>query len=185
MALAALISVTTSSLYLIDYLNCEDGYYQLYNEEGMGFGYISGAEYLIEGTDENLLTFADAVCGEGVEITEYTVKSLGADIECTNFSDTDSYIDAPLLLYKGYGAEDADTGETLTISAGDNNVVRIQIPAGFSGHVKVRFTSPFYWRISEIISAVSVIFFIYLLIKQKRQKNYNKKAEVKAVKNGV
>jgi hypothetical protein len=163
MALLAVIGITTSSMYLMDYLNCEDGYFELYNEEGMGFGYISGAEYLLQGTQEDKLTFADAVCGNGVEITEYTAGSLNADIECVNTEGEDSYIDLPLLLYKGYKAKDTLTGSKLQISAGENNLVRVNIPAEFSGNVKVYFESPFYWRISELISLIFTLVTAFIL----------------------
>ena len=34
------------------------------------------------------------------------------------------------------------------------------LPAGFEGHVRVRFESPFYWRISEVISLLMLVFLV-------------------------
>ena len=66
-AAAGVICVTTSGMYLLDYVNSGEDYFVLYNEESMGFGYISGEEYLIEGTEEGKLTYASPQTGEAAE----------------------------------------------------------------------------------------------------------------------
>lgn len=43
----------------------------LYNQESMGFGYISGEEYLIYGTDSTKLTFARPEVNENIQIADY------------------------------------------------------------------------------------------------------------------
>lgn len=165
----AVIGITTSSMYLLDFVNCNQEYYELYNEEGMGFGYISGAEYLVEGTDEAKLTFATAVAGNGVEIHSYAKGYLQAELDCTNLTSQGSYVDVPLLLYKGYCAVDTVTGQSMQVCAGENNTVRVLIPADYDGNVKVRFVSPVYWRISELISAVTIIIFAVMWWKYRRR----------------
>ncbi|MCI9142146.1 MAG: hypothetical protein HFH87_05905 [Lachnospiraceae bacterium] len=157
MVLVAVMGITTSSMYLLDFVNRDQEYFELYNEESMGFGYISGAEYLIQGTDESKLSFAKAVAGEGVEITDYEKKYLHVELRCRNLTDTEGFIDIPLLLYKGYRAVDTDTGQKMQVCAGENNVVRVLIPAGFEGEINVDFRSPIYWRIGEIVSLATVI----------------------------
>lgn len=156
MAAVALIGVTTSDMYLLDQVNANQDYFELYSEEGMGFGYISGAEYLIQGTDQRKLTFADAVAGDGVEIYDYDKFYLRVLFDCVNDTDQDSYVDLPLLLYKGYQAVDIGTGQKMQVTAGDNQEVRVLIPAHYEGNVRVHFVSPPYWRISEIVSLVTV-----------------------------
>lgn len=156
MAAAALMGITTSGMYLLDHVNSSQGYFELYNEEGMGFGYISGAEYLIQGTDEGLLTFAGPKGGQGLQILGYRKKSLGGELKCVNSRNTENYADLPLLLYKGYRGEDAGTGESLAVLPGENNLVRVAVPANYDGTIRVYFASPFYWRISELITAAAV-----------------------------
>lgn len=161
MAAVAVIGITTSSMHLLDSVNSTQDYFELYNEESMGFGYISGAEYLIEGTDEEKLTFALALPGEGVEILDYEKEYLRARMYCVNRAGRDSYVDLPLLLYKGYRAYCTDTGQELLVCAGDNNLVRVLIPAGFEGGFEVSFESPVYWRAGE---AASILFLIALAV---------------------
>jgi hypothetical protein len=147
-------SVLTCSLYLIRHSLTEQNHYTLYNEEGMGFGYISGAEYLVQGTDDSLLTFTGPAAGADVTIKSYDKRYLHAWLSCANTGETESYVELPILLYKGYRAYTAD-GQELTICDGDNHLVRVLLPAGFDGTLEVRFVSPFYWRISEIVSLIA------------------------------
>ncbi len=170
--LLAFLGLTTSDLYLLDFVNSDQDYFELYNEEGMGFGYLSGAEYLLQGTDERRLTFEKPVPGEHVELYDYEKNGLRAELRCANRSEEESFVDLPLLLYKGYRAVDLDTGQRLPVLFGDNNKVRVQLPAGFEGAVQVRFVSPLYWRISEGISAITVlIMLVYICGKGKKEQN--------------
>lgn len=152
--ICVMIALTTSSMYYNDYMERDHHRYELYNPEGMGRGYISGAEYLIEGTDAELLIYKTPYGAEGVRISEYEKGSLSAYLYCVNTLDSESYVELPLLHYKGYRAYASETGEELETAKGDNNVVRVILPARYSGGVSVRFVSPFYWRISEVVSLV-------------------------------
>lgn len=170
MVIVALAGVTTSGMFLLDYIKRDQNYFELYNEEGMGFGYISGAEYLIEGTDIEMLAFAKAEPSVDVEIGEFTKVGLRATLECVNNSASEGYVDLPMLLYKGYQAMDAETGEALQLEAGENNVIRVLVPAGFDGILEVRFVSPVYWRISELITVATIVVLILFGWRNRRKK---------------
>lgn len=165
----ALFGVTTSDMYLLDYVNGSQHYFTLYNEESMGFGYISGAEYLVEGTDGEALTYADAAAGGGVEIQSCEKGALWAEIQCVNHQNEEGYIDVPLLLYKGYQAVHVETGEQMKLVPGENHVIRVRIPADFYGSIRVRFRSPIYWRISEWISAGAAAGMLIIWLKYRRR----------------
>ena len=169
----AIFGVMTSGMYLLDFINANQAYYELYNEESMGSGYISGAEYLIEGTDANQVTYSDAVAGPGVEIREYRKEYLEAKLQCINGQKTESYIDFPMLFYKGYQAVCKDTGEKLDVCAGENNVVRVLLPEGFEGEIMVSFVSPVYWRVSELVSLLTMasLAVMWRKIRNERRKN--------------
>ena len=157
MVVLCLAGITTSSLYLMDYVIKNQQQFQLYNEEGMGFGYISGAEYLIEGTNEETLYYKGPIAGNGVRVERYAKEYLNVEMTCANLSQEESYVELPLLHYKGYRAYVPETGEELTVQKGANNVVQVRIPATFTGTVKVGFQSPFYWRIAEFVSGTGWI----------------------------
>lgn len=80
----------------------------------------------------------------------------------------DSYVDVPLLFYKGYCAVNTETGEKMEVCAGENNVVRVLIPAGFEGWINIYFAPPLYWRISELISGVTIVLILALWWRYRR-----------------
>lgn len=127
----------------------------------MGFGYLAGAEYLIQGTDEALLTFDRPSPSDTVSICSYTNEMLHITAHCTNSGEEQGYVDMPLLLYKGYRAYNTDSGEALEITYNSNNQVRVLLPAFFSGNIEIKFVSPVYWRVAE---AASLVMLVYLAV---------------------
>lgn len=154
--LVLVIGIATSYLFLMDSVDREQEYFDLYNRESMGFGYISGAEYLIEGTDQLQLTFADPVGEEAVTIFSYQKNGLHAELECMNTAAHTSYIELPILLYKGYRAIDKATGTPLTIDDSENHKLRLWLPAAYEGSVSIDFVEPLYWRLGELVSLLTI-----------------------------
>lgn len=167
------VGITTSSMYLLDYVKANQDYFELYNEESMGFGYISGAEYLIEGTDYELLSYADVQASDDIEVLHYEKSGLKAQLHCRNTADVDGYADIPMMMYKGYQAYDSQTGQDMQLSAGNNNVIRVAIPASYDGMICVRFISPIYWRISELISGATIVLLL-VVWRRYRRNGYDK-----------
>ncbi len=153
----AVVGIVTSNAYMVNSVMKEETSLRLYNEESMGFGYISGAEYLIQGTDEKKLTFSGPVTGGNVTLNSYVKDYLSVDMNCTNRGAGEGYVELPLLFYKGYKAFDADSGMRLMACAGDNNVVRVILPEGYFGNITVKFESPVYWRLSEFLSGAAIL----------------------------
>ena len=156
------VGITTSSMYLLDYVKANQDYFELYNEESMGFGYISGAEYLIEGTNYENLSFAKVQANAGVKILNYEKTGLEAELQCLNLWDEENYVDVPILLYKGYRAVDAQSGQELLLCAGDNNVIRVIIPPNYNGTVQICFVSPIYWRIGEVVTEFTIVLLLVI-----------------------
>lgn len=149
-----LVGIFTSSLLLLNYVGKDYRPLYLYNEEGMGFGYISGGEYIVEGTDASVLSFADPVTSEGIILEHYEKEYNHVSMQCSNKSEDQGYIELPMLHYTGYRAY-AGNGSQLDAVKGNNNVIRIRIPEGFSDSIEVKYVPPVYWRISEVISYIS------------------------------
>ena len=149
-------AVATSYVYLIDVEDESTGAIHLYNRESMGFGYISGEEYLIYGTDSSALSFAKPKADEGIGISEYEKKGLRATFFCENSLDTQGTVKLPILLYKGYQAS-GDGGEPLEITDDGSHLLGVSVPAGYSGQITVKFTEPWYWRVAELITLAVVV----------------------------
>ena len=160
-------AVATSYVYLIDVEDESTGAIHLYNRESMGFGYISGEEYLIYGTDSSALSFAKPKADEGIGISEYEKKGLRATFFCENSSDTQGTVKLPILLYKGYQAS-GDGGEPLEITDDGSHLPGVSVPAGYSGRITVKFTEPWYWRAAELITLTVVVAFVAGMVYKRR-----------------
>lgn len=160
-------AVATSYVYLIDAEDESAGAIHLYNRESMGFGYISGEEYLIYGTDSSALSFAKPKADEGIGISEYEKKGLRATFFCENSLDTQGTVKLPVLLYKGYQAS-GDGGEPLEITDDGSHLLGVSVPAGYSGRITVKFTEPWYWRAAELITLTVVVAFVAGMVYKRR-----------------
>lgn len=146
-----------SNVYLLeDGVERKNGV-KIYNAQGMGTGYISGAEYLPYGADATLFMPHVPVSDNGVMVEGYEKKSLGAEAYVTNMGETEGTVSFAILYYKGYHAYDVYSGEELNCYAGENFEVTVDIPAGFGGLVEIRFESPWYWRAGEMVTLVSLL----------------------------
>ncbi len=177
-----LLSIFTSGVYLTDYVCRDKQYVSIYNEEGMGFGYVSGGEYLIEGTNVAALDFGVPAFSENVEVITYDKEYLHMQVACSNYGGEAEYVELPLLHYKGYRAYVVQTGEELATVKGSNNVVRVYLPEGFDGEIEVKFVSPLHWRISEVITymwwiCIGVTVLKWRIRKEKREKHYANSAK--------
>lgn len=161
--LCAAAAVASSSMYLTEHTGRDKQPTLLYNAEGMGYGYISGAEYLVQGTTQDSLLYHGPTASGNVEITAYEKGALRAELSCVNSSGQEGYVELPLLHYYGYRAY-GENGE-LAVCKGDNNVVRVMIPAGCSTKVTVQFVSPWYWRAAEGVSWLGAVWILFVCLK--------------------
>ncbi len=166
------------NVYLLEQIADEQRPLRVYNERGMGTGYISGAEYLPYGADASLFMPHDPEGTEGIVVSEYEKRALGACAYIENHSESEEKVAFALLYYKGYRAYNMDTGENLNCYAGDNFEVTVEIPAGFEGMVEVGFESPWYWRVGEAVTLVSVLaMVVYFARKNRRIKKAMERSE--------
>ena len=164
---AAVVGIATSYVYLIDSSDEAVDVMHLYNEESMGFGYISGEEYLVYGTDSGTLSFARPEAGDAIQLSNYEKKGLQVDFYCENSSDEPQTVKLPIFLYKGYSVLEPP-GNVAEITDGENHLLLVGVPAGYSGRITVKFTEPWYWRVSELITLGSVIAFAIWLVHKRR-----------------
>lgn len=115
--------------------------------------------YLPQGTDFLEMT-PEIKTPEGGAVKASLAARTGTkmDVMIENQGDAEAYVELPVLYYQGYHAK-SDTGE-LSVTAGDNNRLRVAVPTGFNGMIKVSFAEPWYWRSAEIIS---LLFWVCLI----------------------
>lgn len=145
--------VISGSWFYYDILNRGD-VYRPYDTTDLNSCLLGSEEYLPAGTNLSLLSLAEPIADEGVEIHHYEKEGTNIQLRLTNRSEI-GYVELPLLYYKGYVA--LSGSDILPLGKGTNNVIRLELPAGFDGEVKVYFHEPLSWRISEIISLLTLL----------------------------
>ncbi len=161
-----MIAVVTAVFYMDSIVLVTDEL-KLYDEKGMGTGYLSGAEYLPYGTNAGLLTYHDPYPTEGLTVSEYSKEYLDVCFTCKNNAAQDGYVDVALLNYKGYVAQTHD-GEYLDVIDNENRCVRVVIPEGFEGSVHIYFKEPWYWQAAEAVSLIAMAGWLVLKMRKKK-----------------
>ena len=65
-------------------------------------------------------------------------------------------LELPVFSFKGYQATD-ESGNSYPVSDGENGVISIRLPAGFNGTLRLRFEEPWYWRLAEGVSLLTLL----------------------------
>jgi len=116
-----------------------------------------GGEYVPSGTDTANLnrTYVYNLDGS-LWVPDYSIDSREVKFYCENGTDNSGIVTVPRLFYRGYRAV-AEDGQKLELTKDELNAVSVVVPAGFKGNVRVFYREPFYWRIAELISLISLI----------------------------
>lgn len=133
---------------------------------------VMGGEYLFEYTDINEMYSDNSVYGENVVVSK--VQREGNEITALCETSGDAYLEFPLLAYKYYRCVDVETGEALQEETGNNNRIRVNLPAGYQGSVKVYFETPWLWRAAEAVSLLTLVVLIFYITRMCRKENGNR-----------
>ena len=76
----------------------------------------------------------------------------------------------PLAYYPDYQCEDRETGTVYETFQGTDNRLCATLPQNYEGTLRVRFKEPWFWRISELISLVSLLVIGGIIIRERREK---------------
>ena len=99
---------------------------------------------------------------EGTEVISYDVDKYRWKVNVSNTGSTDGCVLLPIVFYKGYESV-TDDGLKLNTLQGTDGRVMIMIPSGYSGNFTLEYIVPGYWRLSEIISLISIAFVCMML----------------------
>ncbi len=163
MASALFITVFQSTWYMNDY------YLQADRARYVGVDnvdhYLYFIEYGLVDSDRDLTRNIPAVVSDdaGVVINSSSRRGYDFNIDVTNSSGEESSLLVPVWAYKGMRA-DCDDG-ALELSAGDNNVLSVSVPEGYSGNVHVYFGELWYWRLAEVVSVASLVVLVGYWVK--------------------
>lgn len=141
-----------------------------YSGDVLGKNGLGSREYLPIETNLDMISFRwpEASANVAVEARDKETDSLRAQVSCSNFSGQAGYVDVPLLHYKGYVAEDMETGERLEVVNNGTGSVRVMVPQGYRGRLEVRFQEPWYWRAAELVSLATLAVLLVMACRSKK-----------------
>ena len=90
-------------------------------------------------------------------------------LELVNNGDEASVL-IPLFAYPGFHAEDLETHDEIRFNQGENARMRLQIPSGYSGTVRIYYREPWLWRVFEVISFAALIGYAIVIAGRVRQR---------------
>ena len=172
LALMVLLIVTTAQMF--SGVIQERSYVEKYDAAGVDSFSLVNGEYVR--ADTEIDWFDGQVYTNNAEIIEdYTRQGKYAIMKCETAKmdgDDDAWVELPIINYKNYAAY-GENGIPLKIVDGDNNVIRVMLPDGYSGIVAVTYEIPASYRVADICSllAVAVIAVVMLLLWKKQAVN--------------
>ncbi len=139
--------------------------------------YIMGEEYLPIDTVITPYFVSEVLTdNELVIVEDYTTLNGDNIITLSNTSDEVSIVTLPIINYDNYYAYDQDQNE-IPIVFGENYRIALEIAPGFEGSICIKYEPPFFWRMAEWMSLITLIILIVYICprfnKKSIQNDYN------------
>lgn len=131
---------------------------------------VMGAEYLPKGIADDYESISTPTGEEGIEIADWHRENGRIYVSVINNSSEEKMLHVPFLYYRGYRAKEL-AGTDLTVVKDDNAFVGVVIPNGYEGDISVYYKEPFLWRISEIISILTILLIAGLYVRNTYVRN--------------
>lgn len=141
---------------------------------------IGNGEYMPEGASKNKLKKRGSIVTSNDKQFKYDNYSKKGTLINLDYkvSKDGSYIELPLLYYKGYTFEitskDGSEIENGQVNHGKDMVVRVNLGNIKEGHLKVDYTGTTLMKVGDIVTIITLIFMIIYIIKRNRENNTNK-----------
>lgn len=149
-------------------------------EESLDSCNMVAREYIPKGTPIDFAENQDSVPGEALVIVKEERNGGTQFVTCRNEADGETTLDIPFLPYRGYHCYDSATGEELEVQLTEPGRVRVLVPTGYDGTLLVRFEEPWYWRVSEAVSLLTLMAWLMWRIGKKAKGRLSAEREERA-----
>lgn len=153
-----------SAIYCVNNISYTlEGAY-LYAVESMGTTDVANGEYLLEEAGNILqdMYYHEPVAEEGLYWSDFEQKGTNVTLTLENTAEETRCLEVPLMGYKGYGIRTTDTQafsakETPYIAeeVGTHGDLRIAVPAGYAGNVRISYQGFPMFHVAEAVSIAS------------------------------
>lgn len=147
----------------------------LYETQNIGSAGVNRGEYLLEGTSVFDYYYHGPVAEEGLTWHDYEKNGTEIYITVENPTGAELSLELPLISYPGYAVreitEKGDEGTPyISETSGSHGDIRLCIPAGFSGSLRISYEGLASFRAAEGISLISILLLAAVpLIKRRRK----------------
>ena len=132
--------------------------------------YIMGGEYLPLDTKLDFYFTAEVLTNDDqIIVDDYMTIDGDNIVTLSNMSNEKSAVILPIINYDNYQAYDQNHNE-IAISSAEHYRMELEIPPNFKGSITVKYEPPFFWRIAELISLLTLILLIVFVNKKKKTK---------------
>ncbi len=155
MAVCFVFSVFSASRFMDDFINNYETK-PIYNATALGQTSQAMTEYMIPGTDVSKLLSTAEPFASGTAVLSYDKRGTTVSLDVMGEEDG-GYVEIPVLWYPQYCVTEGSSPSAVTLVKGNNNVIRLNVPADFVGNVIVKYKVPMLWRVAECISVLAAM----------------------------
>ena len=167
------ILASTACILFVFFSQYMDGVNQAnyYDDAEFDRFHIMSGEYLRLGNDERSVPLLDGKIrtGEDASVSVLERETTALKLHCVNGT-KENVITLPVFHYPGYHVTDRD-GRELEIFDGPQKEISFCLPSGYDSEVSISYQSPWYWRLSEVISLLSLIVTVILFFLNRKRKS--------------
>lgn len=102
-----------------------------------------------------------------IVVTDYSQKYNNVNMHAQAEPNLGGSVELPLFYYRGYKAIDVDTGKKVDLVRSEGAMLKVNIPSGYNGNIKVYYAGKLSWHIAEIVSVITLILIIIYSMKRK------------------
>ena len=146
-----------------------------YSAAALDSAYLVSGEYLYENASADMTRYDQSIRGIGTEIMAARKEYLTTHVTC-KANDKEAYVELPVFYYPGYIAVDENGKDYKVTRSDDNSRIKVELPQGFEGELKVYFKEPLYWRICEVLSMIALVGMIVYENREKQSDRSEEKA---------
>ena len=166
----AVLAYISGNYFMTNYINSNGKLYVI-EESDVNRDDIGAGEYL---PNKEKYSYEGFIYNE----EKISIQSVDRDkmiyyIECMNSTDEEQELQFPVVAYDNYYVMDVNTRQEFVIKRGENYRLKVILPGGYCGKITVQYRSPWYWRLSELISLSALIEIVLFVIKKNRTRSEN------------
>lgn len=164
--LAVSVTAIWAALYHVNDISYNMKPVRLYTAENMGSISVVNGEYLLSYMNLEDMEYHDPVADEGLLWENYTKEGLEIRMYIENPTGRELYVELPLTGYRGYRLEAGEgVGKPyVTEDRGAHGDLRVAVPAGYAGNIKVSYKGFTVYRVAEGVSILFILICIGMCI---------------------